>query len=68
MRVWDHLVRAHEGERVLVSAHGHLNRVLLIHALGLSRDVFWQVPQTNASCVVVEVRPNRTTATRLAMA
>jgi len=64
--VWKQLVRAHRGESVLVSGHGHLNRVLLIHALGLRRDVFWTVPQTNASCIVVDVRSDRTTATRLA--
>jgi broad specificity phosphatase PhoE len=52
---WDRLVAAHAGERVLLSAHGHLNRVLLIHALGWPRDRFWRIGQPNAGCVVVHV-------------
>lgn len=50
---WDQLVAAHAGETVLVAAHGHLNRVLLIHALGWARDRFWRIAQPNAGCVVV---------------
>lgn len=52
---WDRLVAAHAGETVLVAAHGHLNRVLLIHALGLARDRFWSIAQPNAGCTVVRV-------------
>ena len=63
---WDAVVRAHRGETVLVSAHGHLNRVLLLHALGLPRERFWAVPQPNASCVVVDARPGGATAAVLA--
>lgn len=50
---WDRLVAAHAGETVLVAAHGHVNRVLLIHALGWPRDRFWRIAQPNAGCVVL---------------
>jgi broad specificity phosphatase PhoE len=52
--VWEDIVQAHHGETVLVSAHGHLNRVLLLHLLDLPRERFWTVAQPNASCVLVE--------------
>ncbi len=55
--VWDALVARHRGQTVLVSAHGHLNRVLLVHALGLPRAAFWTLPQPNAACVVVDAAP-----------
>jgi len=63
---WDRVVRAHRGDQVLVSAHGHLNRVLLVHALGLPRAAFWSLPQPNAACVVVDVTPDGATAALLA--
>ena len=50
---WDRLVAAHPGETVLLAAHGHLNRVLLIHALGWPRHRFWEIAQPNAACTVV---------------
>lgn len=65
---WDQIVRAHRGDTVLLSAHGHLNRVLLIHALGLPPASFWALPQPNASCVVVDVRPGGAAAAMLAPA
>jgi len=40
----------HPGERVLISGHGHLNRVLLIEALGWPESRFWQIEQGNACC------------------
>jgi len=46
----ERIVAAHPGGTVLVSGHGHLNRVLLIHLLGLPRDSFWSIAQPNASC------------------
>jgi broad specificity phosphatase PhoE len=66
--VWERLVRAHRGESVLVSAHGHLNRVLLLHALALPREAFWSVPQPNSACVVLDVCAGGTVATLLAAA
>jgi broad specificity phosphatase PhoE len=51
---WQRLVAAHEGETVLVSAHGHVNRVLLVHALSLPRDHFWRIAQPNGECRVLD--------------
>jgi broad specificity phosphatase PhoE len=52
--IWDDIVQAHHGETVLVSAHGHLNRVLLLHLLDLPRERFWSIVQPNGSWVLVE--------------
>jgi broad specificity phosphatase PhoE len=46
----ERIVDAHPGGVVLVSGHGHLNRVLLIHLLGWPRDSFWSIAQPNAAC------------------
>jgi broad specificity phosphatase PhoE len=46
---------AHPGGTVLVSGHGHLNRVLLIHALGWPRERFWKIEQPNACCWRLEL-------------
>ncbi|HEV2146641.1 MAG TPA: histidine phosphatase family protein [Longimicrobiaceae bacterium] len=54
-RAFGRIVDAHPGEAVLVSGHGHLNRVLLIHALGWERDRFWEIEQTNGCCWRIEV-------------
>lgn len=51
--VWDGIASGHAGETVLVAAHGHVNRVLLMHALGLPRETFWSLEQPNAACLVV---------------
>ncbi len=45
---------AHRGEVVLLSGHGHLNRVLLIHALGWERERFWEIDQRNGCCYRME--------------
>ncbi|HEX8432442.1 MAG TPA: histidine phosphatase family protein, partial [Longimicrobium sp.] len=58
----ERIVRAHGGGVVLVSGHGHLNRVLLIHLLGLPRADFWTIDQPNASCTVVTLRADGATA------
>lgn len=60
--IWERLVAVHQGDTVLVSAHGHVNRVLLLHALGLERDAFWTVPQPNAGCVVVDADARQASA------
>ncbi len=54
---WDRLVRAHAGEIVLLVTHGHINRLLLLHALGWPRDRFWAIPQDNACYCVLRVAP-----------
>jgi broad specificity phosphatase PhoE len=55
--VLDGIVAAHPAETVLVSGHGHLNRVLLTHALGWPRDRFWHIDQRNAACWVLTFAP-----------
>lgn len=62
--VLEGLVAAHPAETVLVSGHGHLNRVLLTHLLGWPPERFWGIAQGNAACWVVEARQEdgRTTA------
>lgn len=52
---------AHPGERVLVSGHGHLNRVLLIEALGWPESRFWEIEQGNACCLRLELKKERWT-------
>jgi broad specificity phosphatase PhoE len=51
---WQRLVAAHQARTVLVSAHGHVNRVLLVHALALPRDSFWRIAQPNGECRVLD--------------
>lgn len=48
------MLRAHPGGSVLVSGHGHLNRVLLTHALGWPRARFWEIDQPNGCCEVLQ--------------
>lgn len=51
---WDRIAAAHPGQTVLVSGHGHLNRVLLIHALQWPRGRFWEIEQPNGGCCVLQ--------------
>jgi broad specificity phosphatase PhoE len=44
---WDDIVARHRGQTVLVSAHGHVNRIILMHALGWSHGQFWEIEQPN---------------------
>ncbi len=60
------ILAAHAGGTVLVSGHGHLNRVLLIHLLGLPRESFWEIPQPNAACWRLEIGPDPATGLRRA--
>jgi broad specificity phosphatase PhoE len=46
----DRILAAHPEGVVLLSGHGHLNRVLLIHLLGWPRERFWEIAQPNAAC------------------
>lgn len=45
----------HAGGRVLVVAHGHLNRVLLIVAHGWARERFWSIAQPNGCRVTLDL-------------
>lgn len=49
----------HPGERVLISGHGHLNRVLLIEALGWPESRFWRIGQENTCCYRLEPEGDR---------
>lgn len=49
----ERILRSHPGEAVLLSGHGHLNRVLLIHTLGWNEERFWSVEQPNACCYLL---------------
>jgi broad specificity phosphatase PhoE len=60
--VLDGIVAAHPAETVLMSGHGHLNRVLLIHALGLPPERFWHIDQRNAACWVLTFAPGQAPA------
>src|SRR6185437_13322723 len=46
--VLQQIVSAHAGETVLISSHGHLNRVLALHALARPASDFWSIDQENA--------------------
>jgi broad specificity phosphatase PhoE len=63
--VLEGIVAAHPAETVLVSGHGHLNRVLLIHLLGWPRERFWEIRQGNTACYRIDARQEdgRTVAT-----
>lgn len=45
----DSLCADHPEATVVVSGHGHVNRVLLIHSLRLPRSEFWNIPQRNGT-------------------
>lgn len=51
----DGIIAAHSGATILISGHGHLNRVLLIHALEWPRERFWEIDQPNGCCYVLQV-------------
>ncbi|HTE44779.1 MAG TPA: histidine phosphatase family protein, partial [Gemmatimonadaceae bacterium] len=64
----DRIVHNHPGETVLVSGHGHANRVILIHATGRTPDAFWDIDQPNGGAWLLEYsdeRPGSVTVTQL---
>jgi broad specificity phosphatase PhoE len=66
--VFERILKRHRGEAVLVSAHGHVNRVLLIHACRFSPSAFWDIAQPNAGGWILEFGegdPNRATAVEI---
>jgi broad specificity phosphatase PhoE len=50
---WDRIVAEHSGRTVLVSAHGHLNRVLILHSTGRPFTDFWNLVQDNGDAVIL---------------
>ncbi|HEY0777816.1 MAG TPA: histidine phosphatase family protein [Gemmatirosa sp.] len=57
---WNRLLGEHAGGTIAVFAHGHVNRVILLHARALPREAFWSVAQPNASAVLLDCRPDAT--------
>ena len=55
--VWEKLLAAHAGETILLCGHGHLNRVIVLHARRLPRAEFWTVAQPNGSATMLECVP-----------
>ena len=52
----EEILDTHEGSCILVSGHGHANRVLIIDALGLEPGTFWDIPQPNGSAYRLQYR------------
>lgn len=50
------IVAAHAGQCVLVSAHGHLNRLLLLHARRADPTTFWDIVQPNGGACRIDYR------------
>jgi broad specificity phosphatase PhoE len=50
----ERIVTSHPGQTVLVSSHGHLNRVLALHVFDQSAEDFWAIEQANASVLVLQ--------------
>lgn len=55
------ILDTHPRGTVLVSGHGHVNRVLVIEATGRSPQCFWAIEQPNGGCRMLQVRATRTT-------
>jgi broad specificity phosphatase PhoE len=54
------IVAAHPGETVLVSSHGHVNRLILAAYHGRSRADFWEIDQVNGCAARLECYPGIT--------
>lgn len=57
---FDHIVASHPGDTVLVSAHGHVNRLILAAHYGRSPADFWSIDQVNGHATRLECRPRPT--------
>ncbi|CAM5790646.1 histidine phosphatase family protein [Castellaniella caeni] len=49
------LLLRHQGQTIVVVAHDSVNRVLLLHALGLSLARYWSIRQTPCTLNVLDV-------------
>jgi broad specificity phosphatase PhoE len=59
LKAVDAILRAHPGETILVSSHGHVNRLILA-AYGCAaprRADFWSIEQPNGVATRLELRP-----------
>jgi broad specificity phosphatase PhoE len=44
------IVHRHRGQTILVSGHGHVNRIALLFFTETDRNEFWNIDQPNGSC------------------
>ena len=51
---FDDIVRSHPGETVLVSSHGHVNRLILASLHDRPRAEFWDIEQVNGRALRLE--------------
>lgn len=52
--IFSRIVAAHSGEVVLVSAHGHVNRLILLDAFDRPPEDFWRLEQPNGAVTRIE--------------
>jgi broad specificity phosphatase PhoE len=57
---FEQIVAAHPGDTVLVSSHGHVNRLILSAHNRLPRADFWSIEQVNGRAIRLECRASRT--------
>lgn len=57
---FEQIVAAHPGETVLVSSHGHVNRLILAEQEGRPRADFWSIEQINGRAIRLECRAPQT--------
>jgi phosphoserine phosphatase len=55
--VWEGLVAAHRGDRILLAGHGHVHRLLLLHCTNTEPHKFWDIAQPNAGVWHVRIPP-----------
>jgi len=63
---FDRIAQTHAGQHVLIASHGHVNRLILIHALESDRNRFWEIEQANGAVIqldLTEPAPNGAPAT-----
>jgi broad specificity phosphatase PhoE len=49
------IVHRHGGQRVLVSAHGHVNRLIVLEELRRPSIDFWRIEQPNGAATVLQI-------------
>jgi broad specificity phosphatase PhoE len=58
---FEQIVAAHPGDTVLVSSHGHVNRLILTAHHRRPRTDFWSIEQMNGRAIRLECRTSHTT-------
>lgn len=53
--VFRSIVAGHAGETVLISAHGHVNRLILLDVSDRPSTDFWQIEQDNGGWTLLEI-------------